>query len=56
MQLRDSVNPFLKNITGYLFMKGLFYIHLIESKDIKHLNAYMTAFHALSQQHPALHN
>lgn len=37
-------------------MKGLFYLHLIESKDMRYLNAYMAAFHSLSLDRPALHS
>ena len=56
IQIKDSISPFLKNITGYLFMKGLFYLHLVESKDCKYLNSYMTTLHELTQKRPTLHN
>lgn len=53
--MRDSVAAHLRNITGYLYMKGLFYIHLIESSDVKYINAYMKDFYALHKAQPQLH-
>ena len=37
-------------------MKGLFYIHLIESTDMKYINAYMESLFKNLEKTPTLHN
>ena len=44
MQLKETVQNHLKDLTGYLYIKGNFYLHLLESKDIKFINAYLKSF------------
>jgi len=40
MKIKDSLKPFA-NIKSYIYMKGVFYILLIESINIAHINAYL---------------
>ena len=41
--IKESIAPFRQNntITGYLYIKGYFYIHIIESIEIQSINEYM---------------
>jgi hypothetical protein len=50
------VAPHLKNITGYLYIKGLFYLHLIEAKNMRFINDYLAQFYSLTLKEPNLHN
>ena len=49
-QLKDTFTSFSRILTGYLYIKGNFYLHLIEGKSIKPINEYLTNFYALSQK------
>ncbi len=44
MQLRATVQAH-PSLTGYLYIKGLFYLHLIEAKSIKIINNYLKNFY-----------
>lgn len=48
--MRDSVTPFSKTLTGYLYIKGVFYLHLIEAKNMKYINEYLSSFYSLWQK------
>ena len=37
-------------------MKGLFYLHLLESNDLKHLNSYLSSFSNTLEKKEDLHN
>jgi hypothetical protein len=56
IKLKTTVSPHLKNISGYLYIKGLFYLHLIESKNMKYINNYLYEFYNLTVKEPNLHN
>lgn len=45
--LKETVAPFrlANSITGYLYIKGYFYIHIIEAVEVQSLNDYMKALH-----------
>jgi len=44
--IKETIAPYRQNnsITGYLYVKGYFYIHIIESVEIQQLNTYMKNF------------
>ena len=55
MQLRDSLGEF-KEIGCYLYIKGVFYIQVLESEGISSINQYLQHFKSLSQQRVAFFN
>lgn len=42
-QIRDSLKNH-KNVKSYIYIKGVFYIHIIESTGIAHINNYLIGF------------
>jgi hypothetical protein len=55
MKVRESVNGF-KDLSGYIYIKGVFYIQLIESKSIDSINRYIQHLTLLLSKKPALTN
>ncbi len=52
MQISDSIRDH-PNLKGYLYMKGLFYIHMLEANHIDYINQYLKQFDA--KNNPKLH-
>ena len=53
--MRDSLKAH-RNIRSYIYTKGVFYIHIIESSTFAHINAYLQAYLQAIQTRPALVN
>lgn len=50
------MRPFLPKLCGYLLIKGLFFLHLIESQSPDTINQYMASVYQLYSRNPAVFN
>ena len=55
IEVRDSLKAH-RNIRSYIYTKGVFYIHIIESSSFSYINAYLQAYLQTIQKRPALVN
>lgn len=55
MQIKDSLKPF-RNVKAYLYIKGVFYIQLLEATNIADINSYLKDYHARLVKRPTLFN
>lgn len=53
--MRDSLKAH-RNVRSYIYLKGVFYIHILESSSIAAINAYLLAYHQALAKRPALVN
>lgn len=56
IKLKNTIVPYSKVLTGYLYIKGLFYLHLIEAVDLKLINNYLQSFYDLTLKEPNVHS
>lgn len=55
MKVRDSLKTH-KNVKSYIYIKGVFYIHILESSSIASINAYLIAYQETLKKRPTLMN
>lgn len=55
MQVRDSLKTH-RLVKSYIYVKGVFYIHILESNSIAAINAYLQSYLQALKKRPTLAN
>ncbi len=53
--MRESLKAH-RSVRSYIYVKGVFYIHILESNSIAAINAYLQAYLQAFKKRPALAN